>query len=89
MFGRFDWFLQDSIISVRMPTLIYNIFTEMVAEEIKSQLRNFKREHTETAAIIDKFILKTILNVYLHGHKPVNGRLPKRLPDAFFAYTEF
>lgn len=88
MFGRFDWFLQDFTISVRIPTLIYNIFTKMVAEEIKSQLRDFKRENTETTAIVDKFILKTISDVYLHGHRPVNERLLKRLPNASFAHIE-
>lgn len=88
MFGRFDWSPQDSTISVRMPTLIHNIFTEMVAEEIRSQLRDFKREHTETAAIVNKLTSETTSDVYLHGHGPVDGRLPKRLPDAFFAHTE-
>jgi len=88
MFGRFDWFPQDSTISVRMPTSIHDIFTEMVAEEIRSQLRDFKREHTETAAIVDKLTSETTSDVYLHGHGPVNGRLPKRSPDASFAHTE-
>ncbi len=31
---------------------------------------------------------ETTSDVYLHGHGPVDGRLPKRSPDASFAHTE-
>jgi hypothetical protein len=88
MFSRFDWFPQDSTISVRMPTSIHDIFTEMVVEEIRSQLQDFKREHTKTAAIVNKLLSETTSDVYLHGHGLINGILPKRSPDASFAHTE-
>lgn len=71
-----------------MSTSIHDIFTEMVVEEIRSQLKEFKREHMKTAAIIDKVTSETTSNVYLYGHGFINERFLKHSPDASFAHID-
>jgi hypothetical protein len=78
---RYDWSLHDYALAVRMPTSVHGIFTEMVVEEIKSQLNSAQHERCGSiAAVLSQIRSETTSDVYLYSLKAVNGRFPKRSP---------
>ncbi|KAL2055887.1 hypothetical protein ABVK25_003529 [Lepraria finkii] len=50
---RFDWSPHTSQFTVRMPTSTHDIFTELVVQEVGSQLKNAACGNTDIAAVID------------------------------------
>ncbi|MCJ1386985.1 hypothetical protein MMC17_010114 [Xylographa soralifera] len=72
----YDWCPDESELIVRMPSSIHDIFTELVVDEIKSQLRSIEQEKGETTS-----------DVYLFGSQTADGKVPKRSPDAAIAHT--
>lgn len=85
---RFDWSPHTSWFTVRMPTSTHDIFTELVVQEIGSQLNSVARGDTDVAAIVDLVSSESTSNVYLYGHEPINERYPKHTPDASFAHAD-
>ena len=85
---RFDWSPQASLLNVRMPTSIHDIFTEQLVEEIKSQLKRVPCENEGTTAILNKVWSESTSDVYLYGHGSIEGRFPKRSPDASLAHAD-
>ncbi|MCJ1231796.1 hypothetical protein MMC12_008475 [Toensbergia leucococca] len=71
-----------------MPTSIHDIFTEQLVEEIKSQLKRVPCENEGTTAILNKIWSESTSDVYLYGHGSIEGRFPKRSPDASLAHAD-
>ena len=84
---RFDWSPHTSSFVVRMPTSTHDIFTELVVQEIWSQLEN-ARGDKEVAAVVDLVRSEATSDVYLYGHGSINNRYPKHTPDASFARAD-
>lgn len=81
---RFDWSLYTSRFTVRMPTSTHDIFTELVVQEIGSQLKNVARGNTGIAAVIDSVRFESTSDVYLYGYESIDERYLKYTPDASF-----
>ena len=88
MSTRFDWSPHISRFTIRMPTSTNDIFTELVVQEIGSQLKSVAREEKEIAAVVDLLRSESTSDVYLYGHEPINERYPKLTPDASFAHAD-
>ena len=71
-----------------MPTSTHDIFTELVVQEVGSQLKNVACGNTDVATVIDSVRSESTLDVYLHGHEPIDERYPKYTPDASFACAD-
>ena len=67
-----------------MPTSTYNIFTELIIQEVRSQLKTVACGNTDIAAIIDSVRSESTSDVYLYRHEPIDERYPKYTPDASF-----
>ena len=87
MSTRFDWSPHTSRFTVRMPTSTHDIFTELVAQEIGSQLKSGSRGDTDVAAVLDLVRSESTSDVYLYGHETIDERYPKQSPDASFAHA--
>ena len=87
MSTRFGWSPHTSRFTVRIPTSTHDIFTELVVQEIGSQLKSVAREDTDIAAVLDLVRSESTSGVYLYGHEAVNERYPKHTPDASFAHA--
>ncbi len=85
---RFDWSLYTSRFTVRMPTSTYDIFTELVVQEIGSQLKSVTRRGTDIAAVLNLVRSESTSDVYLYGHEAIDERYPKHSPDASFAHAK-
>ncbi len=72
---RFDWSPHTSRFTVRMPTSTHDIFTELVVQEIVSQLKRVARGDTDIAAVLDLVRSESTSDVYL-------------TPDASFAHAD-
>ena len=70
-----------------MPTSTHDIFTELVVQEVGSQLKNVACGDTDLAAVVDLVRSESTSDVYLYGHEPIDGRYPKHTPDASFAHA--
>jgi hypothetical protein len=88
-FHRYDWSPHDSTLTVRMPSSIHDIFTELVVEEIKSQLTSASQGKEDSAAtILSQIGSETTSDIYLYGFDAVSGKFPKRSPDASLAHAD-
>ncbi len=85
---RFDWSPHTSRFTVRMPTSTHDIFTELVAQEIGSQLKSVSRGDTDVAAVLALVRSESTSDVYLYGHEATDERYPKQSPDASFAHAK-
>ncbi len=85
---RFDWSPYTSQFTIRMPTSTHDIFTELVVQEIRSQLKSVARENTDIAAVLDLVRSESTSDIYLYGHKAIDKRYPKHTPDASFARAD-
>ncbi len=70
-----------------MPTSTHDIFTELVVQEIRSQLKSVARGNTDIAAVVDLVRSESTSDVYLYGHEPIDERYPRHTPDASFAHA--
>lgn len=84
---RFDWSPHTPRFTVRMPTSMHDIFTELVAQEIGSQLKSVSRGDTDVAAVLALVRSESTSDVYLYGHEALDERYPKHTPDASFAHA--
>ena len=64
-----------------MPTSTHDIFTELVAQEIGSQLKSVSRGDTDVAAVLALVRSESTSDVYLYGHEAIDERYPKHTPD--------
>ena len=64
-----------------MPTSTHDIFTELVAQEIASQLKSVSRGDTDVAAVLALVRSESTSDVYLYGHEAIDERYPKHTPD--------
>ena len=71
-----------------MPTSTHDIFTELVVQEIGSQLKIVAREDTDIATVLDLVRSESTSDVYLYGHEAIDERYPKHSPDASFAHAK-
>lgn len=83
---RFDWSPHTSLFIIRVPTSTHDIFTELVVQEIGSQLVAHRTK--DVAAIVDQVRPESTSDVYLYGDEPINDRYPKHTPDASFAHAD-
>ena len=72
MSSRFDWSPHTSRFTVRMPTSTHNIFTELVVQEIGSQLKSVARGDTDIAAVLDLVKSESTADVYLYGYEAID-----------------
>lgn len=72
----------------RMPTTIHDLFTQLVVQEIQSQLQVIADTEINIATVINFVRSEATSDVILYGHRPTNGRYPKRSPDASFAHAD-
>ena len=70
-----------------MPTSTHDIFTELLIEEIGSQLKIVACEDTDIATALDLVRSESTSDVYLYGHEAIDERYPKQSPDASFAHA--
>lgn len=70
-----------------MPTTIHDLFTQLVVQEIQSQLQAVADIDINIATVINSVRLEATSDVVLYGHRPINGRYPKRSSDASFAHA--
>ncbi len=75
------WFPGSTLVS-RETT-----FTELVAQEIGSQLKSVSRGNTDVAAVLALVRSESTSDVYLYGHEAIDERYPKHSPDASFAHA--
>jgi hypothetical protein len=61
--------------------------TEHVKDEIRSQLKRAGEKDGQVRAIIDMVGSEKASDVYPYGHEPVNGKHPKRTPDASLSHA--
>ena len=85
---RFDWSPHTSRFTVRMPTSTHDIFTELVVQEIGSQLKSVARGDTDIAAVLDLVKSESTADVYLYGYEAIDDQYPKHTPDASFAHAD-
>ena len=85
---RFDWSPHTSRFTVRMPTSTHDIFTELVVQEIGSQLKSVAHGDTDIAAVLDLVRSESTSDVYLYGHEAIDECYPKHSPDASFAHAK-
>jgi len=85
---RFDWSPHTCSLIIRMPSSTHDIFTELVVQEIWSQMKSIARRDRDVAAIVDQVRSESTSDVYLYGGKPINDRYPKHTPDASFAHAD-
>ncbi|KAL2042631.1 hypothetical protein N7G274_004390 [Stereocaulon virgatum] len=71
-----------------MPTSTHDIFTELIVQEVGSQLKTVTCGNTDIAAVIDSVRSESTSDVYLYGHEPIDERYPKYTPDASFARAD-
>ena len=71
-----------------MPTSTHDIFTELVVQEIASQLKSVARGDTDIAAVLDLVKSESNSDVYLYGHEAIDERYPKHSPDVSFAHAK-
>ena len=69
MSTRFDWSPHTSRFTVRMPTSTHDIFTELVVQEIASQLKSVARGDTDIAAVLDLVRSESTSDVSIRGKK--------------------
>ncbi|KAL9117937.1 MAG: hypothetical protein Q9187_005521 [Circinaria calcarea] len=77
-----------SSLTVRMPTSIHDVSTELVVEEINSQLRLVSMKQDDLAAVIDLVGSETTSDVYLYEHGAIKQRFPKRSPDGSLVHAK-
>ena len=70
-----------------MPTSTHDIFTELVVQEIGSQLKIVARGDTDIATVLDLVRSESTSDVYLYGHEAIDERYPKHTPDDSFAHA--
>ncbi len=88
MSTRFDWSPHTSRFTVKMPTSTHDILTELIVQEIGSQLKSVARGDTDIAAVLDLVRSESTSDVYLYGHEAIDERYPKHSPDASFAHAK-
>jgi hypothetical protein len=72
-----------------MPSSIHDIFTELVVEEVQSQLASARQgKEDSVATILSQIGSETTSDIYLYGFDAVNGKFPKRSPDASLAHAD-
>ena len=71
-----------------MPTTIHDLFTQLVVQEIQSQLQAIADTESNIATVINFVRSEATSDVILYGHRPTNGRYPKRSSDASFAHAD-
>ncbi len=71
-----------------MPTSTHDIFTELVVQEIGSQLKSVARGGTDIVAVLDLVRSESTSDVYLYGHEAIDERYPKHSQDASFAHAK-
>ena len=54
-----------------MPTSTQDIFTELLVQEIGSQLKSVSRRDTDIAAVLDLVRSESASDVYLYGHEAI------------------
>lgn len=84
----FDWSPHISSFIIRIPTSTHDIFTELVVQEIGSQLESVAHRNKDVAAIVNQVRSESTSDVYLYGDEPINDRYPKHTPDASFAHAD-
>ena len=84
---RFNWSPHTSWFTVRMPTSTHYIFTELLIEEIGSQLKIVACEDTDIATVLDLVRSGSTSDIYLYGHEAIDERYPKHTSDASFAHA--
>ena len=70
-----------------MPTSTHDIFTELVVQEIASQLKSVAGRDTDIATVLDLVKSESSSDVYLYEYEAIDERYPKHSPDASFAHT--
>lgn len=85
---RFDWSPHTSRFTVRIPTSTHDIFIELVAQKIGSQLKSVSRRNTDITAILTLIRSESTSDVYLYRHEAIDERYPKQSPDASFAHAK-
>jgi hypothetical protein len=86
---RYDWSPHESELDVRMLISTHDIFTELVVEEIKSQLNSAQQtKNCNVSAVLSHVRSETTSDVYLYGLGAVNGKYSKRSPDALIAHAD-
>ena len=71
---RFDWSPHTSRFTIRMPTSTHDIFTELLVQEIGSQLKIVARGDTDIATVFDLVRSESTSDVYLYGHEAIDER---------------
>ena len=84
---RFDWSPHTSRFTVRLPTSTHDIFTELLVQEIGSQLKIVARGDTDMTTVLDLVRSESTSDIYLYGHEDIDERYPKHTPDASFAHA--
>ena len=84
---RFDWSPHTSRFAVRMPTSTHDIFTELILQEIGSQLEIVARGDTDIAIVLDLVRSESSSNVYLYEYEAIDIRYLKYTSDASFAHA--
>ena len=69
---RFNWSPHTSRFTVRMPTSTHDIFTELLVQEIGSQLKIIAREDMDIATVLDLIRSESTSNIYLYGHEAID-----------------
>ena len=57
-----------------MPTSTHDIFTELLVQEIGSQLKIVARGDTDIATVFDLVRSESTSDVYLYGHEAIDER---------------
>ena len=71
-----------------MPTSIHEIFTELVVQEIWSQLRSATREDDDVVAILDSVRSEASSDIRLYGYRSIKKGYLQRSPDASLAHVD-
>lgn len=64
------------------------MFTELLVQEIASQLKSVAREDTNIAAVSDLIKSESSSNVYLYGHEAINERYLKHSSVVSFTHVK-
>ncbi len=66
----------------------YDIFTELIIQEIRSQLESVTYRNKDVVVIVDQVRSELTSDVYLYRDEPINDRYPKYILDASFVHAD-
>ncbi len=71
-----------------MPISTHDIFTELIIQEIGSQLESVAHKNKDVAVIVNQVRSESTSDVYLYGDEPINDRYFKYTPDISFVHAD-